>query len=285
MTTPVPQSDVPKESPKTILFQFVFFPLGVVLIGVAIFLLFGKLASTEQSIPEYLGEIRTGSDHRKFQAAYELSKSIKRGEATRHPNLVQQVIDTYRASKDDDPRIRQYLALVLGKIGDRRATPTLQEALREPMVETRIYALVALGELRDPAAVPSMIEAARDPEKDVRKTALFTLGQSSDPRAVPVLVAALEDPEADVRFNAALSLARFGDRRAAGPLRAMLDRSHLDRVPGMRPDQKEEAVIAAISAYGRLMGREAVPELQTIAQRDPSLRVQSAAKNAIAQLR
>ena len=28
MTVPVPESDVPKESPKSILFQFVFFPLG-----------------------------------------------------------------------------------------------------------------------------------------------------------------------------------------------------------------------------------------------------------------
>ena len=285
MTVPAPQSDVPKESPKSILFQFVLFPLGVVLIGVAIFLLFGKLASTEQSIPEYLNEIRTGSDHRKFQAAYELSKSIKRGEAKRYPNLVQQVIDTYRASTDDDPRIRQYLALVLGKIGDRRATPTLQEALREPMVETRIYALVALGELRDPAAVPSIIESARDPEKDVRKTALYTLGQSEDPRAIPVLAAALEDREADVRFNAALALARFDDRRAAGPLREMLDRSRLDRVAGMRPDQKDEAVMAAISAYGRVMGREAAPELQALSERDPSMRVRSAAKNAITQLR
>ena len=43
--------DVPKESPRTILFQFVFFPLGIVVIGVAIFLLFGKLASNDASIP------------------------------------------------------------------------------------------------------------------------------------------------------------------------------------------------------------------------------------------
>ena len=82
MTDPTPpSSDVPKESPKTILFQFVVFPLGIVVIGVAIFLLFGKLASSDASIPSYLSDIRSGSDHRKFQAAYELSKSIKRGEA------------------------------------------------------------------------------------------------------------------------------------------------------------------------------------------------------------
>ena len=280
-----PDTDLPKESPRAILFQFVVFPLGVVLIGVAIFLLFGKLASNEQSIPEYLSEIRSGSDHRKFQAAYELSKSIKRGEAKQYPNLAEQVVEVYRASQDDDPRIRQYLTLVLGKIGDRRATPTLIEALREPIVETRIYALVALAELRDPAALPAILEAARDPEKDVRKTALFTLGQYDDPQTVPVLAAALEDPAADVRYNAALSLARHGDKRATNTLRDMLDRARLDRVTGMRPDQKEEAMLAAMSAYARLEGRAAVPQLQALSQSDPSLRVRSAAKTTIDQLR
>ena len=48
-----PQPDIPKESSRTILFQFVFFPLGVVLIGVAVFFLFGKLASEEHSVPDY----------------------------------------------------------------------------------------------------------------------------------------------------------------------------------------------------------------------------------------
>ncbi|MGZ8829774.1 MAG: hypothetical protein ACXW2Q_05280, partial [Thermoanaerobaculia bacterium] len=86
-TTP---GDVPRESSRTILFQFVVFPLGVVLIGVAVFLLFGRLASNESSIPDSLNDIRNGSSHRKFQAAYELSKSIKRGEAKRYPNLVEQ---------------------------------------------------------------------------------------------------------------------------------------------------------------------------------------------------
>ena len=280
-----PDTDIPKESPRAILFQFVVFPLGVVLIGVAIFLLFGRLASNEQSIPEYLSEIRSGSDHRKFQAAYELSKSIKRGEAKQYPNLAEQVVEVYRASKDDDPRIRQYLTLVLGKIGDRRATPALIEALREPVVETRIYALLALAELRDPAALPAILEAARDPEKDVRKTALFTLGQYADARTIPVLAAALEDPVADVRFNAALSLARHGDERAANTLRDMLDRGRLDRVTGMRPDQKEEAMLAAISAYARLEGPGAASQLQALSQNDPSLRVRAAAKSAIDQLR
>ena len=54
-------TDIPKESPRTILFQFVLFPLGVVVVAVAIFLLFGRMATNEQTIPDYLNEIRSGS--------------------------------------------------------------------------------------------------------------------------------------------------------------------------------------------------------------------------------
>src|SRR5439155_2622494 len=116
-------------SPKNILFQFVIFPLGVVLIAVLIFFLFGRLATDEQSIPDYLNAIRSGSSHERWQAAYQLSKSLKRGEAKRYPNLEQKVAALYTSSKTDDPRIRRYLSMVLGTLGDRRATPVLLDGL------------------------------------------------------------------------------------------------------------------------------------------------------------
>lgn len=276
-------ADVPKESPRAILFQFVVFPLGVVLIGVGVFLLFGRLASEERTIRDYVAEVRNGSRHERWQAAYELAKSIKRGEAKQSPNLVVDVIQSFHASKDDDPRVRQYLAIVLGKLGDRRATPVLLEAAREPEIDTRIYALLALGMLRDPAAVPQVLASAADQEKDVRKAAIGTLGEIGDRRALPLLVQALEDPAADVRYNAAIALARMNDRRAAGVLRQMLDRSQLDRVENMRPDQKEDAMLAAIAAWSQLMGHEGDAELRALAERDPSMHVRSAAKSALAQ--
>jgi HEAT repeat protein len=280
--TNLPETDLPKESPRAILFQFVLFPLGIVCVGVAIFLIFGRLASEEHTIPDYLNEIRAGSSHERWQAAYQLSKSLKRGEAKKYPKLEEQVASIYRGAKNDDPRIRQYLSMVLGTIGDRRATPVLLEALRDQQTETRLYALLALGELKDPAAVPAMIEATRDGDKDVRKTACFALGQLHDPRAVDALAALLEDQVPDVRWNAAIALAQFGDRRAAPVLRTMLDRPMLDRIRDMREDQKEDAMIVAMSVYPKLVGAEAKPELEHVANSDPSLRVRDAAKQELA---
>src|SRR5688572_1740840 len=90
-------------------------------------------------------------------------------------------------------------------------TPLLMDALQDRAPETRIYAALALGRLRDPAEVPPLLKAFSEDERDVRKAA-------------------------------AIALARFGDTRAIGVLREMLDRSRLDQVAGMRPDQKEETM-------------------------------------------
>ena len=278
-------ADIPKESSRTILFQFVFFPLGVVLIGVAVFFLFGRLASEEHSVPDYVQQISSGSRTERKQAAFELAKALKRGEAKRYPNLQQQVIELYARSKNDDPMVRRYLTVVLGDLHDRKATPLLLDALRDNDAETRIYALWALGELRDPAALPALEQAAADDDSGIRKMAVYALGELHSAEAVPLLVKALADPVADVRFNAAMALSRFDDPRAAGVLREMLDRSRLNRVEGMRDDQKEDAMIEAMAAYARLAPADARPVLQQIANADPSLRVRGAAKGALATLR
>jgi HEAT repeat protein len=281
--TPVP-TDVPKESPRTILFQFVVFPLGVVAIAVLIFFLFGKLATDEQGIPDYINAIRSGSSHERWQAAYQLSKSLKRGEAKRYPNLEHDVATLYANSKSDDPRIRRYLGMVLGQLGDRRATPLLLDGLNDRDADNRIYALTALGELRDPAAIPRIAKAVTDDDKDVRATAYYTLGAIGDRSAVPVLANGLQEEAPDVRWNAAIGLARLGDPRALGTLREVLDRSRLNSVTGMREDQKEDAMIVAMSAYARLAGKDAAADLQRLAASDPSLRVRAAARQALTQI-
>ena len=276
-----PSTDIPKESPRAILFQFVVFPLGIVAIAVAIFFLFGKLASDEQTIPDYLNEVRSGGRTERWQAAYQLSQLMNAGEARKYPNLAADVARVYRESKDDDPRIRQYLSMVLGNLGDRRATPLLVEALNDKHEETRIYAALALGRLRDPNAVPALLKSFAQDERDVRKSAAYALGEIGDRRAVPALVHALGDETADVRYNAAIAVARLGDKRAIGVVREMLDRSRLDRVAGMRPNQKEATMLAAIPALLKIAPEEASKVLTPLSQSDPSLQVRSAAKEAL----
>jgi len=261
----------------------VVFPLGIVAIAVGIFFLFGRLASDEQTIPDYLNEVKSGGRRERWQAAYQLSQLINVGEAKKYPNLVDDVGKVYADAKHDDPRIRQYLSMVLGNLGDRRATPMLVDAIEhDEAPETRIYAALALGRLHDAAAVPALVKVFQSDERDVRKAAVYALGEIGDPRAIPALETALNDPIADVRYNVAIALARMNDKRSIGVLREMLDRKALAKVQ-MRPDQTDAILLAAIPALKRIAPEEAPRLLGPLAQSDPSLQVRSAAKEALGQ--
>jgi HEAT repeat protein len=276
--------DVPREGPRAILFQFVVFPLAVVAVGVLIFLLFGYLATDRHSIPEYLSEIEGGSTHARWQAAYQLSKSLKRGEAKDHPDLALKVAAIYQRADDDDPRVRRYLAMVLGNLGDRRATPVLLEGLGSADQESRLYALWALAELKDRRSVPRIVPLLRSDDRDVRKTAAYALGEVADPESGPLLRPLLADPEPDVRWNAAIALAKMNDSASIGVLREMLDRNRLATIR-MREDQKEAAMLAAIAAVAAISPEDAQQVLQPVAASDPNLRVRDAAARTLASIR
>ena len=277
--------DLPRESSRTILFQFVFFPLAVVGVGVAIFLLFGVLASEDQSVPEYLSEVQSGSTHARWQAAYQLSKSLKRGEAAKYPDLALRVGSIYRSADDDDPRVRRYLAMVLGTLGDRRAAPVLIEGLADDDVETRVYALWALAQLRDPRATSAASKLlVTSDDRDIRKTAAYALGEIGHPAGRDALRASLNDQSPDVRWNAAIALAKMNDSSGIGVIREMTDRSRLAQIP-MREDQKENTMIAGMTAWMSLAPEEAKPALTRIAKNDPNLRVRDVATRTLAAVR
>jgi len=100
---PEPHSgDIPRESARTILFQIVIFPLAVVAVGVGVFLLFGVLASEEHSVQQHVNAIRSGSPQRRWQAAYQLSKSLQRGEAAKYPDLHREIESWCFASAADE---------------------------------------------------------------------------------------------------------------------------------------------------------------------------------------
>ena len=69
--------------------------------------------------------------------------------AQREPELVKETLALFEESKDDDPRVRRYLALALGRLGDPGAVPALLGVVRDPAAdpdpETLIYAVLALG--------------------------------------------------------------------------------------------------------------------------------------------
>lgn len=252
-------------------------PMFVVLACVAVFVGFGWIAYDQNSSQDYLNDLRHWSKPRRSQAAYELAKILIADPSAldEAPGLKAQIRELFAAAENDD--MKRYLALVLGFTKDTEALPTLLESLAGDDDELRIYSLWALGAIGDPRALEPMLEAATERDSGIRKTAAFALGQLGLPAAVGRLEVLLEDNVADVRWNAALAMARLGSTGGLDVLREMLDRDLVAQVPGITPEQQEDAMIEAVKALAALGTEDGRGILRRLSKSDRSLKVRQAA--------
>ena len=289
-SVPVPAAEdlIEEKKPTSLLIaQFFLFPLIIIAICVGIFLLFGYLTYEQKTPGDYLRDVQTGSDLCcRWQAAYELSNIISSNkEAIRKTPFVNDVVKVYQNSKSEDPRVRRYLALTMGNLGDARAVPALVEGLNDTDNENQIYTLWALGSIGDRSAVPSILGRLTSSEPAVRKTAAYVLGVIKDPAAVHDLQVALNDSSNDVRWNAAMALAQMNDASGAEILVGLLDRGYVDKLEGMTPEQKSEVLINAIKCLGTLKFGPAEDKIASLSQNDPDLSVRDASLEALKKYR
>ena len=270
--------------PRATLARFFALPLLVVGTALLIFLVFNRMTFERRSPADELAEVRGGTANRRWQAAFELSRSIGRmppgPERDALSAETRRVFDGLSGKRAEDVKVRRYLVLVLGKLQDRAALPELLAAARDPDPETRLYAIWALGMLRDPAALDAVLEASEAQDPGARKMAAYVLGKLSDPRAIPRLRVLLGDPVADVRWNAAIALASLHDGSGAEVLRSMIDRGALTRQAALSADQAEVAMVSALQALALLHDPASLPEIERVAREDPNLKVREAARKA-----
>jgi len=282
---PLDDAAQPPASPGRLLARFFLVPLLVVATGVGLFLVFNLLTFERRSPREYLQEVRGGGPNRKWQAAFELSRSI--GTMPPGPEREALAADTLRVfqtlspTRSEDVPVRRYLTLVLGKLGEESAVPALLEAAGDPDGETRLYAIWALGALADPRSYDAVMAASHDEDAGMRKMSAYVLGTLEDPRAAPRLQVLLEDRVADVRWNAAIALASLGDPAGLAVLRSIVDRKTLAAQAPLSEDQAEIAIVNALKALALLQDAGSLPLLERIAREDPNLRVRQAARDAI----
>lgn len=280
----------PRTTPGTLFVQFIAFPVLIVLPVVGLIAAFANLAHEGRGCLDDLRALAgsAATPNARWQAAYALAQGLRPGERCRGEVSAADLGAAYDAAGDDDPRVRRFLVLAMGLLGDRAAVPRLLDALESPDEEARIYAIQALGALGDPAARPRLEVLLADRDAGLRKAAAYALG-AMGPEAIPALRAALADPIADVRWNAALALARNGDAGGLEVIGEMLDRGRVasaltaDGAP-VSAAQIEAAILEAIKAVvvlGALEREDIRSLLRNLAEGDPSLRVRSAALEAL----
>jgi HEAT repeat protein len=113
-----------------------------------------------------------------------------------------------------DEFVRAYAATSLGKIGDEKAIPVLEEALKDKSLHVSRSAVMALSLFGGDASerivskVKEVAEKGRDPQS--KNWAMITLGRLGGTTAKKTLLDALENEQRSTQAFAALGLALFG---------------------------------------------------------------------------
>ena len=252
----------PLTAAPSIAVQFFIIPLFVVGATVLVYVGFRSLLTEDRSAQEYLSDIQSGGSNRRWPAAYELSRLmgdpqfVKKEEATLAPQLVK----AFAASNDDDPRVRQYLALALGRL-----TPPIPANARYLLIE-RMY---------------------ESGDGGVRKMTVYALGSLPGDVGTATLVKALDDAEPDVQWNAAVALARHGRHEGVNVLRRMLDRDYVQRAVTRQQqvtddiDPVGEVMITGLRAIAALKESSLSEPVKALSQADKNLKVREAATETL----
>jgi HEAT repeat protein len=167
------------------------------------------------------------------------------------------------AAEDDDGHVRQMALSALGEIGDSRAVPRLERALRDARPEVRYQAVIAFARVvRDdpPSVATALVRALDDDDAAIRYIAMrvaeehLALGGPSDSRLAARAAALAAGPDEAVAVVAGLYLARVGE--ASG--RAIV----LDVTAERRTTPEIEDEQACIELVGELDLREATVHLE-----------------------
>jgi HEAT repeat protein len=178
----------------------------------------------------------------------------------------------------DELEIRQAAAVALGRIGDRRATSALVEALEDD--DIAVAAAGALARIGDASAFEALIRLVGDPDGAIRQAtvaALNSIGHAEMPRHVRAL---LEDSNPLVRESAVRIAGYFGYdecfarvidrcsdtsesvRRAAVEQLPMFDDVRaVERLTQALASDTPAVRAAAAAAFARVDGAAAVPAL------------------------
>ena len=282
----------PLTAAPAIAVQFFIIPLLVVGATVLVYVGFRSLLTEDRSAQEYLTDIQSGGSNRRWPAAYELSRLMGDPQFVKKQQMVlaPQLIKAFAASGDDDPRLRQYLALALGRLTPpipAEARRLLVEALNDKESQTRISAIWALGSTGDLTLAPQIERMYQSDDAGVRKMTVYALGSLPGDVGTATLVKALDDAEPDVQWNAAVALARHGRHEGVNVLRRMLDRDYVQRAVTRQQqatddiDPVGEVMITGLRAIAALKESSLSEPVKALSQADKNLKVREAATETL----
>ena len=289
--------------------QFFLIPLAVVAITVGVYVGFRSLLADNRGPKDYLAEVQNGGSDRRWPAAYELSRLMDDPKVRADRSLGPALVGAFERAKEDDPRIRRYLALAIGRLDppmSREAIAALSASLDEEtrpasqdwvsrftgwstsdIGEVRISAIWALGASGDPAVAARLLPLYASPDAGIRKMVVYSLGALPGDTQVATLRTALQDEIPDVRWNAAIALSRHANHEGVPVLRQMLDRSYVEQTvkrearQDIDQDPIADVMIGGLRAAAALKDEQLRMTIERLSENDRSMKVRQSALEAL----
>ena len=263
----------------TLYYAFFLIPLIITIFGVMFFFMF-KVLTYETSAPEdYLTDIQIGSATKRWQAAFELSKLLSHSEIVpTNEDFKNKMKSIYEHSIHDDPMVRTYMALAMGRTGQQEYGPTLMNGMNDKDKGSRFAAIKALGLLAYAPAVNGIQEFAAEKYSNVeRLAATIALGNMGDKSRIPMFQKLLDDEEPNIRWDAAIALAKLEDASGLQVIVNLLDRSYFDHFTEVNEEEEVQAILVAIQVSSQLPSKLFITNLLKLAAFDKNMQIRDLA--------
>jgi HEAT repeat protein len=275
---PSPESG-PLYAPETGVSLFIklfIVPAVIVLVALGIFFLGTMALQHPKTAEQYLEELKSDNTSRRWQSAYELSRMLNQNENIQFDqDLRTQLVQVFGDSKNDDPRLREYLALVLGRLKEKSAIPVLSSAVHDDSTDVKIYSLWALGNIEDPQGGEAALAALSDTDETVQRMAVGALSAMRYEPAKFALEKNLEGSDQALRYDSAVALARIKDEKAVPTLLEMMNLK-----PSGKPEDDQiiqSAKITAIDGAQELPDAALKDKVVDLSKNESDIKVREAA--------
>ena len=273
------ENNVNSSKVYTLYYAFFLIPLIITIFGVMFFFMF-KVLTYETSAPEdYLTDIQIGSATKRWQAAFELSKLLSNPEMVpTDEGFKNKMISIYEHSIHDNPMVRTYMALAMGRTGQQEYGPTLMNGMNDKDKGSRLAAIKALGLLVYAPAVNGIQEFADEKYSNAERLAVtIALGNMGDKSLIPILQKLLDDEEPNIRWDAAIALAKLEDSSGVEVIVNLLDRSYFDHFTEVDEEEEVQAILVAIQVSSQFPSNLFVTNLLKLAAFDKNMQIRDLA--------
>ncbi len=265
-----------------IIHSFFVIPFLIVVFGLLLFAAVRILTSESKTPSDYLSDVKNGGLPKRWQSAFELSKAMSNvSSISTDDAFIDKLIEAFNNSDRDDPRVRQYLALAMGKSKNKKCVEPLLKSLIDKDLENLFSSIYALGVIGQPNSASSIWPFLKHENSHVRLVAAMALGNITNTASIEQLKRVLNDEEANVRWDAAIALAKLNDKSGKSILLNLLDRAYLNGFAQLDPQEKTQILIVTIEATKYLNDPEIQMVVRKLSDSDQNMNVRKAAMASI----